>query len=36
VIEEPPCRTLTIVSPSGLRVEGMTIADAIEILRGLA
>jgi hypothetical protein len=21
VIEEPPCRTLTIVSPSGLRIE---------------
>jgi transposase-like protein len=36
VIEAPPCRTMTIVSPSGLRVEGVTIADAIEILRGLA
>jgi hypothetical protein len=36
VIEAPPFRTLTIVSPSGLRVEGVTIADALEILRGLA
>jgi len=36
VIEEPPCRTMTIVSPSGLRIEGVTIADVIEILRGLA
>jgi hypothetical protein len=36
VIEAPPCWTLTIVSPSELRVEGVTIADAIEILRGLA
>jgi hypothetical protein len=34
--DEPPGRTVTIVAPSGLRVEGVTIADAITILRGLA
>jgi hypothetical protein len=27
VIEEPACRTITIVSSSGLRVDGATIAD---------
>ena len=36
VIDERPVRTVTIVSPSGLRIEGVTIADAIAILRGLA
>jgi transposase-like protein len=36
VVEEPPCRTVTIVAPSGLRIEGVTIADVIAILRGLA
>jgi hypothetical protein len=36
VIDERPVRTVTIVSPSGLRIEGVTIADAITILRGLA
>ena len=34
--EVPPARALTIVSPSGLRIEGVTIADVIAILRGLA
>jgi transposase len=32
----PSTRTVTIVAPSGLRLEGVTIADAITILRGLA
>lgn len=36
VIDDPAVRTVTIVSPSGLRIEGVTIADAIAILRGLA
>ena len=34
--DTPPDRTVTIVSPSGLRIEGVTIADVITILRGLA
>jgi len=33
---EPSLRTVTIVAPSGLRIEGVTIADVIAILRGLA
>ena len=36
VLDDPPIRTVTIVSPSGLRIEGVTIADAITLLRGLA
>jgi hypothetical protein len=36
VIDEPPRRTVTVVSPSGLRIEGVTIADVIAILRGLS
>lgn len=36
VIDEPPSRTVTVVSPSGLRIEGVTIADVIAILRGLS
>lgn len=36
VIDAPPIRTVTIVSPSGLRIEDVTIADAIAILRGVA
>jgi transposase len=32
----PAARTLTIMAPSGLRVEGVTVADAIAILRGMA
>jgi len=31
-----PERTVTLVSPTGVRVEGVTISDVIEILRGLA
>lgn len=36
VIDEPSCRTVTVVAPSGVRIEGVTIADVITILRGLA
>jgi hypothetical protein len=36
VIDEAPVRTVTIVAPSGLRIEGVTITDVITILRGLA
>lgn len=36
VIDEPSCRTVTVVAPSGVRVEGVTIDDVITILRGLA
>jgi transposase-like protein len=36
VLEAEPVRTMSIVSPSGLRVEGLTIGDVITILRGLA
>jgi hypothetical protein len=31
----PAERTVTLVSPTGVRVEGVTISDVIEILRGL-
>lgn len=36
VIDAPPVGTVTLVSPTGLRIEGVAIADAIAILRGLA
>lgn len=36
VIDAPPAGTVTLVSPTGLRVEGVAIADAIAILRGLS
>jgi hypothetical protein len=36
VIETPPAETVTLVSPTGLRIEGVTIAGAIAILRGLS
>lgn len=36
ILEAEPVRTVTLVSPSGMRVEGLTIADVITILRGLA
>ncbi len=36
VIDAPPLGTATLVSPTGLRVEGVAVADAIAILRGLA
>jgi hypothetical protein len=36
VIDAPPVGTVTLVSPTGIRIEGVTVADAIAILRGLA
>jgi hypothetical protein len=36
VIDAPPAGTVTLVSPTGLRIEGVEIADAIAILQGLA
>ena len=36
VIDAPPEGTVTLVSPSGLRLEGVAIVDAIAILQGLA
>ena len=36
VIDAPPTGTVTLVSPTGLRIEGVAIADAIAILRGLS
>lgn len=36
VIDAPPAGTVTLVSPTGLRIEGVAIADAIALLRGLA
>lgn len=36
VIDAPPAGTVTLVSPTGLRIEGVVIADAIAILRGLS
>jgi len=36
LIDAPPMGTVTLVSPTGLRIEGVAIADAIAILQGLA
>ena len=36
VIDAPPIGTVTLVAPSGLRIEGVSIDAAIEILRGIA
>ena len=36
VIDAPPIGTVTLVAPGGLRIEGVAIDAAIEILRGLA
>ena len=36
VVDAPPAGTVTIVAPTGLRIEGVAIADAIASLRGLA
>jgi len=36
VIDAPPVGTVTLVSPTGLRIEGVAIVDAIAILRSLA
>lgn len=35
VIDAPPIGTVTLVSQTGLRIEGVAIVDAIAILRGL-
>ncbi len=36
LIDAPPMGTVTLVSPTGLRIEGVAIVDAIAILKGLA
>jgi len=36
VIDAPPAGTVTLVSPTGLRIENVAISDAIAILQGLA
>lgn len=36
VIDAPPIGTVTLVAPTGLRIEGVAIVDAIAILRGIA
>jgi hypothetical protein len=36
VIDAPPVGTVTLVSPTGLRIEGVSIDAAITILRGIA
>ena len=36
VLDAPPARALTVVTPHGLRVEGVTVADVIAIVRGLS
>jgi hypothetical protein len=37
VVEAAPTeRTVTLVSPTGIRIEGVTITEVIEILRGMA
>jgi hypothetical protein len=35
VIDAPPVGTVTVVTPTGLRLEGVAVADAIAILRAL-
>ena len=36
IIDAPPAGTVTLVAPSGLRIEGVAVADAIAILQALA
>lgn len=36
LIDTPPVGTVTLVSPTGLRIEGIEVETAIAILRGLA
>lgn len=36
VIDAPPLGTVTLVAPTGLRIEGVSIDAAIAILRGIA
>jgi transposase-like protein len=35
-VDVPPAGTVTLVAPSGLRIEGVAVADAIAILQALA
>ena len=35
VIDAPPIGAVTLVTPTGIRIEGVSIADAIAMLRGL-
>jgi len=36
VIDAPPIGTVTIIAPTGLRIEGVSVDAAIAILRGIA
>lgn len=36
VIDAPPMGTVTLIAPTGLRIEGVSIDAAIAILRGIA
>jgi hypothetical protein len=36
VVDAPPIDTVTLVTPNGIRIEGVSIAAAIAILRGVA
>lgn len=36
VVDAPPIGTVTLVAPTGLRIEGVSIDAAIAILRGIA
>src|SRR5437867_3747649 len=36
VIDAPPIGTVTLIAPTGLRIEGVSIDAAIAILRGVA
>lgn len=35
-VDLPPAGTVTLVAPSGLRIEGVAVVDAIAILQALA
>ncbi len=35
IVPEPAARSLTLVSPSGVRVEGVTVDEAVALLRAL-
>ncbi len=36
IIDAPPIGTVTLIAPTGLRIEGVSIDAAIAILRGIA
>jgi hypothetical protein len=36
VIDPPPIDTVTLIAPTGVRIEGVSIETAIAILRGIA